>query len=284
MDKNKAIAHLIDYFYNHGDQINFNEHKSNIESAGYYFGNQLFYLTNDKGAIKFQSLIGSRLKYFRQDLITDYIHIPQLDILANNVLQNNLLKKLYSSLLEYFNPIQREFVCSDHRFYNLYIDNKEIKYSYDQLPLILNLNSEHKEEYVLTHELCFKNKIDEKTDFNYTLMLNKNFKLIDVKFLDINIIELSKGKELLDTGGYDQNKTDSFVFISEGKYFTQSTAALKVLKALGGRFSLLYAFIVVPKFIRDAVYSRIAKNRYKLFGKRNECMMPTPELRSRFLE
>ena len=97
-------------------------------------------------------------------------------------------------------------------------------------------------------------------------------------------LQSESGKKLLVRGGFDIGKTDSFVFITEGNYYTQSTAALKVLKALGGVNALLYAFIIVPKFIRDAVYNWVAKNRYRYFGKRNECMIPTPDLKSRFLD
>jgi predicted DCC family thiol-disulfide oxidoreductase YuxK len=46
---------------------------------------------------------------------------------------------------------------------------------------------------------------------------------------------------------------------------------------------LLYGFVIVPKFIRDGIYNFIAKNRYKWFGVREQCMMPTPEVRSRFI-
>lgn len=97
-------------------------------------------------------------------------------------------------------------------------------------------------------------------------------------------LQSAKGQQLLLNGGFDQQKSDSFVLISSGKYYTQSTAALKVLHTLGGRFSLLYGFRIIPKFIRDAVYNVIAKNRYRLFGQQRECMMPTPELRARFLD
>lgn len=96
-------------------------------------------------------------------------------------------------------------------------------------------------------------------------------------------LQSAKGQELLADGGFDQHKSDSFVLISGGNYYTQSTAALRVMKLLGGRFSLLYGFIIVPKFIRDAVYNLIARNRYALFGRRDECMIPTAELKSRFL-
>jgi predicted DCC family thiol-disulfide oxidoreductase YuxK len=76
---------------------------------------------------------------------------------------------------------------------------------------------------------------------------------------------------------------DSFVFIEDDKVYSQSTAALKVCKYLSGLWPLLYGFIIVPKFIRDGVYNLIAKNRYKWFGVKQECMIPTPEVKARFI-
>lgn len=77
-------------------------------------------------------------------------------------------------------------------------------------------------------------------------------------------------------------QTDSIVLIENGKIYQQSTAALKIAKKLSGFWPLLYIFIIVPKFIRDAVYNYIAKNRYKWFGKQESCWVPTPELREKF--
>ena len=58
---------------------------------------------------------------------------------------------------------------------------------------------------------------------------------------------------------------------------------LKVAKQLKGGIKFLYVFIMVPPFIRNGVYNFIAKNRYKWFGKKNICLLPTPELKARFL-
>ena len=76
---------------------------------------------------------------------------------------------------------------------------------------------------------------------------------------------------------------DSLILSYKGKYFTKSTAALYTFKLLGGFWKLLYLAIIVPRFIRDSVYGAIARNRYRWFGRRNECMVPTPELMDRFL-
>lgn len=80
------------------------------------------------------------------------------------------------------------------------------------------------------------------------------------------------------------NEFNSFMLIEDNKLYTKSTGALRMLKHLGGGWSLLYVFIIVPKFIRDAVYNWIARNRYKWFGKKNECWLPRPEWKARFLD
>jgi predicted DCC family thiol-disulfide oxidoreductase YuxK len=88
---------------------------------------------------------------------------------------------------------------------------------------------------------------------------------------------------LLAHTGMDQGPMDTIVYLRDDRLLTRSTAALTILKDLGGVWSLLYAFIIVPPFLRDPVYGFIARNRYRWFGKRDSCMLPTPELRARFL-
>ena len=91
------------------------------------------------------------------------------------------------------------------------------------------------------------------------------------------------GQQLLKQYNLPPDDLNSFVLIQNNKAYTRSTAALKVAKQLNGTIQLLYGFIIVPVFLRDAVYKLIAHNRYKWFGKRNECMIPTPALKERFL-
>jgi predicted DCC family thiol-disulfide oxidoreductase YuxK len=76
----------------------------------------------------------------------------------------------------------------------------------------------------------------------------------------------------------------SFVYIRKDQILQRSSAALYVLRDLGSIWKFMYGFIVVPKFIRDFVYNSIARYRYKLFGKRDSCMIPTLDLKKRFLE
>ena len=96
-------------------------------------------------------------------------------------------------------------------------------------------------------------------------------------------LQSEKGRLFLRQYNLPIAEMKSFVFIEEGKAYTQSTAALKVCRHLSGLWSLCYGFIIVPKFIRDGLYNWIAKNRYKWFGVREQCMIPTPEVRKRFL-
>lgn len=77
---------------------------------------------------------------------------------------------------------------------------------------------------------------------------------------------------------------DSIVLVQDGRVYTQSGAVLRVARGLRGLWPLAYAFIVIPRPLRDWVYRLIARNRYRWFGKRDSCMMPTPELRTRFLQ
>ena len=90
--------------------------------------------------------------------------------------------------------------------------------------------------------------------------------------------------ELISTFQNTPSRTDSFVLIENGTMYTRSAAALRVCRRLNGVFQLLYGLIIIPAFIRDAVYDVVARNRYKWFGKSQECWLPTPELSARFLD
>lgn len=82
---------------------------------------------------------------------------------------------------------------------------------------------------------------------------------------------------------FDLSEIDSVILVENRKAFTHSTAALKIAQRLGGIWSLAYVFIIIPKPIRDFFYKLFARYRYKLFGKKDECMIPTPEVRAKFL-
>lgn len=91
------------------------------------------------------------------------------------------------------------------------------------------------------------------------------------------------GQEMVKKFEIDPSKTDSIVLIEKDKYFIKSTAVLKITKYLPGAYPLFYGFIIIPVFIRNWAYDYIARNRYKWFGKKENCMIPTPELQKKFL-
>ena len=76
---------------------------------------------------------------------------------------------------------------------------------------------------------------------------------------------------------------DSFILKYKNSYYVRSSAALMVARLIGGGWQMLYGFTIIPRFLRDSIYDFVSRNRYKWFGKQNECMIPTPELMDRFL-
>ncbi|MEO8823553.1 MAG: thiol-disulfide oxidoreductase DCC family protein [Ginsengibacter sp.] len=96
-------------------------------------------------------------------------------------------------------------------------------------------------------------------------------------------LQSDEGMKLLAQHNLPAQDMQSFIFIESNQSFTRSTAALRVCRYLDPLWQLMYGFIIVPRFIRDGIYDWIAKNRYKWFGKKSKCMVPTPEVQSRFL-
>jgi predicted DCC family thiol-disulfide oxidoreductase YuxK len=92
------------------------------------------------------------------------------------------------------------------------------------------------------------------------------------------------GRELLSKHGYAAAvDPDTVLLVEDGHVYDRSTAALRIARGLRGPTRLLSAFVIVPRFLRDAFYRLVAKNRYRWFGKSEQCMVPSPAVRSRFL-
>jgi predicted DCC family thiol-disulfide oxidoreductase YuxK len=96
-------------------------------------------------------------------------------------------------------------------------------------------------------------------------------------------LQSDAGQQILSHHSLPLSDFDSFVYVDADRVYLKSAAALHVLKELGGLFRLTFLFIVIPRPIRDYVYSLLAKNRYKWFGKKESCTLPSPEERDRFL-
>lgn len=91
------------------------------------------------------------------------------------------------------------------------------------------------------------------------------------------------GQALVAEHNIDTTKVDSIILIENNRVYSKSTAALRIAKYMRGAYPLLYGFIIIPNFIRNWVYDFVARNRYKWYGKKDACMIPTPELKAKFL-
>ncbi|MEO8666385.1 MAG: thiol-disulfide oxidoreductase DCC family protein [Ignavibacteria bacterium] len=96
-------------------------------------------------------------------------------------------------------------------------------------------------------------------------------------------LQSDAGRELLSKFGLNEKDFDSVVLTEGEKFYTRSSAVLRVVKEFGGLWKLLYVFIVIPPFIRNFFYDIVARYRYKWFGKKDSCRVPTPELKEKFL-
>ena len=97
-------------------------------------------------------------------------------------------------------------------------------------------------------------------------------------------LQSGAGRRLLENHKIDANNIDSLVFFEEGSFYVSSTAALRTLSYLDGWQKHLIFLAVVPRSLRDLVYGFIARNRYKWYGRREQCMVPTADLNERFLQ
>lgn len=96
-------------------------------------------------------------------------------------------------------------------------------------------------------------------------------------------LQSPQGQQILKKHELKTDAFDSFVLYQKDTIYQKSSAGIRVLSKLGGLWSLFKIFLIVPRPIRDFVYSIIAKNRYNWWGKKDQCMIPTPELQKKFL-
>ncbi len=97
-------------------------------------------------------------------------------------------------------------------------------------------------------------------------------------------LQSKSGQEILNRFNLSTTDFDTFILVEGNEYSTKSDAVLKIAANLKGISRILVIGKILPKFIRDLMYDLIAKNRYKLFGKRESCRIPTPEEKIKFLE
>ncbi|HEX6332817.1 MAG TPA: thiol-disulfide oxidoreductase DCC family protein [Flavisolibacter sp.] len=97
-------------------------------------------------------------------------------------------------------------------------------------------------------------------------------------------LQSDTGRSLLQEFPAGMPGADSFVLIENGRALQKSEAALRIAAHLPGLWKGLQVFRILPRFVRDALYDFIARNRYRWFGKKAECMVPSDALRDRFLD
>lgn len=96
-------------------------------------------------------------------------------------------------------------------------------------------------------------------------------------------LQSEAGQALLRRHGMDPGDLFSVILVEDGRVYSRSDAALRIARGLSGGWRAAGALRVVPRPLRDLVYGWVARNRYRWFGKQEACMIPTPELRARFL-
>ena len=96
-------------------------------------------------------------------------------------------------------------------------------------------------------------------------------------------LQEKQGVLLLKKHAVDSRKLDSIVLIENGNVYIKSSAALRIARKMSNLWPLFFVLLIIPSYIRDGVYDFIAKNRYKWFGKKEQCIIPTPGLKEKFL-
>lgn len=96
-------------------------------------------------------------------------------------------------------------------------------------------------------------------------------------------LQSEPGQILMKKHRLNPGQMDSIVLIEGDKHWKKSAAALRIARELSGIWPALYIFMIIPRFFRDFIYDSIANNRYRWFGKKDQCMIPTPELEEKFL-
>ena len=97
-------------------------------------------------------------------------------------------------------------------------------------------------------------------------------------------LQTPSARRVLDLHDTPDPLPDTLVLVDQGRVFTRSTAVLRIARHLTFPWPLAYAFLAVPRPLRDWTYAIVARHRYQWFGKREHCMVPTPAIRARFID
>ena len=96
-------------------------------------------------------------------------------------------------------------------------------------------------------------------------------------------LQSEAGQKIMNELGISNSSPETVILVDSDKFYFKSTAVLRIIKNLSGPIKIFYPFIILPEFFRDFIYGIVAKNRYKLFGIKESCRVPTKEERKKFL-
>lgn len=96
-------------------------------------------------------------------------------------------------------------------------------------------------------------------------------------------LQSDKGRELLLAAGLEADRLDTVVLLENGRVYTESSAVLRIASRLRFPWPAAYAFVIVPRPLRNMLYRVVARNRYRWFGRDEACLLPSPDIKSRFL-
>jgi predicted DCC family thiol-disulfide oxidoreductase YuxK len=97
-------------------------------------------------------------------------------------------------------------------------------------------------------------------------------------------LQSKAANQLLNSQDADPLQLKTLALLEKERLYTRSTAVLRIARKLGGAWPLLYAGMIIPRFIRDSLYDWVAANRYRWFGKKESCWLPQPEWSERFIK
>ena len=115
---------------------------------------------------------------------------------------------------------------------------------------------------------------------NSVLFIIKNENLDELRFTSINSIF---SKKFFKKNNINELEVNSILYLSNGKLYDKSDAALEILARLNFPYKLFYLFKIIPKFLRDKIYLVVAKNRYRIFGKKTKCFMSSSSKKYKFI-
>ena len=131
----------------------------------------------------------------------------------------------------------------------------------------------------VTHPVIFFDGVCNLCNASVSFIIKRDRK----KLFHFSSLQSSYAKNMLAPSFTQEGELQSLVMLKDGHTLTRSTAALTIARHLSGLWPALYAFIILPRFLRDPIYDLIARNRYRLFGKKNECMIPAPGVKDQFI-